>query len=447
MPILNDFTMGGAVVAAVAAMWRKLQMLSNKLFSFVFVTVKINDGQLRSAAISFLIKSYKISSVGNIRVIGENEFVKPLRVTRRVAFKTVPNEPMLWRKGKQFIVVSDDSGSEVLTITYLRGTFDYITFIEDAISYMLAECLSDAEDESGRYFIRKEYGSIGERVNDRSSGRNTAPGDSENSERPLKSASRVSTKYEAFPLKWGVHELGRPRKLKAIDNLYLNESALGAYEEAKKWKSAENWFKDRDIPWKRGWLLTGEQGTGKTAFVRAIAQVLNMPIMQFNLSTMTSVDFIKSWERCVGYLPCIFLFEDIDNVFHGRTNVCSTANIQGLTFDIFLNVIDGVDSTDGIFIIMTTNHLDKVDPALGNFYNGMSTRPGRIDKVIEFDRLTKAGKVKIANRIFEGVSEERWSHLLEDKYNDTGAQFQERCSRLALQLWYEGQIEVQEVNL
>lgn len=179
--------------------------------------------------------------------------------------------------------------------------------------------------------------------------------------------------------------------------------------------------------------------TGKSAFTRALAQELNMPIVVFDLSTMNNSDFANAWDTALEYAPCIALFEDIDAVFDGRKNIANTGMEQGLSFDFLLNVIDGVQNSDGVFKIVTTNNPDKIDPALGNVCNGdeMSTRPGRIDRVVHFSALDNEGKEKMAQRILGDFPREKWQHIFEKAHDDTGAQFQERCCRVALQLFWQ----------
>lgn len=179
--------------------------------------------------------------------------------------------------------------------------------------------------------------------------------------------------------------------------------------------------------------------TGKTATARAMGQELNMPIFVFDLATMTNQDFNENWHMMMNDSPCFALLEDIDGVFEGRKNIASDGKMnQGLTFDSLLNTLDGVENTDGVFLLVTSNHLDKIDPALGNPYNGddneISTRPGRINRIIEFKHLDEAGRIKMAERIFKGFDRSCWEHLLSNE-KDTGAQFQERCCHLAMKLW------------
>jgi transitional endoplasmic reticulum ATPase len=59
--------------------------------------------------------------------------------------------------------------------------------------------------------------------------------------------------------------------------------------------------------------------------------------------------------------PCVVILEDID----------SQINDQNRSF--FLNELDGLQGNDGLLVIGTTNHLDRLDP-------GLSTRPSRFDR-------------------------------------------------------------------
>jgi ATP-dependent 26S proteasome regulatory subunit len=97
-----------------------------------------------------------------------------------------------------------------------------------------------------------------------------------------------------------------------------------------------------------------------------------------------------------------------------------------------LNQISGVLSANGIFMVVTTNDMSKLDPAMGVSYDGgISTRPGRIDTVIEVGALDESGRQKMAHRILKD-----WPQLippLVDFHVDaTPAQFQEVCLQVAL---------------
>ena len=119
-----------------------------------------------------------------------------------------------------------------------------------------------------------------------------------------------------------------------------------------------------------------------------------------------------------------------------------------LTFDCLLNCLDGVERADGIFTIITTNDLTKIDPALGQprqLPDGttefISTRPGRIDKAVELTYMEPADKKRMATRIL-GEYETQYLEMLEfiDQFPDlqeTPAQFQERCGQVALKCFWK----------
>ena len=67
-----------------------------------------------------------------------------------------------------------------------------------------------------------------------------------------------------------------------------------------------------------------------------------------------------------------------------------------------------------------------------------STRPGRIDRVLELGELDEAGRRKLASRILEEWPGE-WETVIDEGLGDTAAQFQERCTRRALQLHFDAQ--------
>jgi len=172
---------------------------------------------------------------------------------------------------------------------------------------------------------------------------------------------------------------------------------------------------------------------------------------------------MQAWSSMQVNVPCIALIEDIDNVFHGRENVSRKHGMMGmflppkkkdgdeaekapltpLTFDCLLNCLDGVERSDGVFTIITTNCIEQVDSALGQprklpdgTVEFISTRPGRIDKAIELSYMETVDKKRMAQRILGSFPAEHKEMLaFVDRYPDlqeTPAQFQERCGQIAL---------------
>jgi SpoVK/Ycf46/Vps4 family AAA+-type ATPase len=261
-----------------------------------------------------------------------------------------------------------------------------------------------------------------------------------------------------------------------LEDLIFPQRVKELIREILLWRASKEWYQERGIPWKRGWLCYGPPGTGKTALARAFAEELDMPIFVYNLAEITNHELMKAWTEMQANVPCIALIEDIDNVFHGRENVSrkglstlllprkkKSKNNNGeddegeegrglsmLSFDVLLNCLDGVERSDGVFTIITTNDIHKVDPALGQprtlpdgTVEFISTRPGRIDKAVELTYMEPDDKKLMARRIL-GLYEEGYLEMLDfiERFPDlqeTPAQFQERCAQIALRSFWKEQ--------
>jgi len=229
---------------------------------------------------------------------------------------------------------------------------------------------------------------------------------------------------------------------KMIDNLYLTNNMKDLKNKLIRWVENKKWFQTRGISWKRGILLHGPAGTGKTSFINAMAEYLDFPVFIFDLSTMTNDDLEEEWESLRSYSPCFAVFEDFDSVFDKRDNIYlknTTSGRKPVSFDCILNILDGAKKYDGIVTFITTNFPEKIDSALGG---GGTTRPGRIDYVYEMDPIGPDGKLFIAKNIFSGmINEEKLiEKVLEEDKEVTPAQFKEKCINLALETYNKGEL-------
>jgi SpoVK/Ycf46/Vps4 family AAA+-type ATPase len=92
-----------------------------------------------------------------------------------------------------------------------------------------------------------------------------------------------------------------------------------------------------------------------------------------------------------------------------------------------------MEQADGVCVFVTSNKPEQLDEAImKKLPDGrIVTRPGRIDSVVEFNNPTMKGKLKIAKRILRGMDDETLEQLVEDGEQDTGAEFQQRCFKVA----------------
>src|SRR2546423_2000599 len=166
-------------------------------------------------------------------------------------------------------------------------------------------------------------------------------------------------------------ELFKAIKAASFDNLILP----GVLKEEIQ-KDFENFFASREvyekygIPWKRGVLLIGPPGNGKTHTVKALINQLRKPclyVKSFKSRRETEQDNMRCvFQRARQIMPCIIVLEDIDSLIDGKNR------------SFFLNELDGFALNTGVVVLATTNHPERLDTAILD-------RPSRFDRKYNFD--------------------------------------------------------------
>jgi chaperone BCS1 len=167
-----------------------------------------------------------------------------------------------------------------------------------------------------------------------------------------------------------------PVKGKKISDVILNsEVKIKIMTDISNWWNSIDDYKKRGIPYKRGHCYYGPPGTGKTTLVKSIANEYGFNVYNVNLKKIDDDSLIYLLREVE--FGSILLFEDIDSIYNGRENLLKT----GTTFTGFLNALDGIVELDGVLVIITTNHIEKMDPAL--------LRGGRMDIKIEIGHSSR----------------------------------------------------------
>jgi mitochondrial chaperone BCS1 len=202
------------------------------------------------------------------------------------------------------------------------------------------------------------------------------------------------TVYRASCASWSEQLTRLPR---SPDSVILRAGLMeDLIADARSFLRRRAWYLDRGIPYRRGFLLHGPPGTGKSSAVLAIASALEMDIALLSLSGSSLDD--NELGELLSEVPAnaLLLMEDIDCAFAERTGTAEKQN--RLTFSGLLNAIDGVAAGEGRILFATTNHLERLDPAL--------IRPGRIDRKVEIAVATRDQARRMFRRFFDGCPEE-----------------------------------------
>lgn len=146
-------------------------------------------------------------------------------------------------------------------------------------------------------------------------------------------------------------------------------------EDVQNFFDHQTLYQGMKVPWKRGVILHGAPGNGKTISIKALVNSLaarkeSIPSLYVkSLDTMCgtpkwAIQQIFSKARVMA--PCLLIFEDLDSMVTNKTR------------SYFLNEVDGLESNEGILMIGSTNHLNRLDSAI-------TKRPSRFDRKYHFD--------------------------------------------------------------
>jgi transitional endoplasmic reticulum ATPase len=143
--------------------------------------------------------------------------------------------------------------------------------------------------------------------------------------------------------------------------------------------NSQSTYTQYNIPWKRGIILHGPPGCGKTISIKALMnsvrqrKVANLYVKSFKASgcqtDQASIRQIFIKARAVA--PALLIFEDLDSLVTNELR------------SFFLNEVDGVEDNNGILIIGSTNHLDRLDTSI-------TRRPSRFDRKFHFKAPSEA---------------------------------------------------------
>ncbi|PFH36477.1 putative BCS1 family isoform 9 [Besnoitia besnoiti] len=202
---------------------------------------------------------------------------------------------------------------------------------------------------------------------------------------------------------------GEPKTVRPFDSVILADGvAEHVFEDVQSFLKASDWYLARGIPYRRGYLLHGPPGCGKSSFVMALAGKLKYNICVMNVGDPLMTDDRLQYLLATVPPQSILLLEDIDGAIQRSETVAGGGvaedrkganpyGMRGVTFSGLLNALDGVVATEERVTFMTTNHPERLPDSL--------IRPGRIDIKVRVGYATPLQLRRQFLRFFPGEEE------------------------------------------
>lgn len=418
---------GGGVIAAMIGFWKQIQGFLLKIISILIKTdtIKVNEDYWSLAVEEIFTKS-KALTFGNEEYVPYSSTIydKKNKMFRSPIFKSPKDGLYLFNKSLIYV------NFKKLSISYIRGTFDTDLFLSNIINnYIEIITGMTKKHEDDRFYVKyiqgKSKKDIFNNKNTPQNGEsltNFLPKDS-NSTKTIWETFYSANLLKVLPLIGIKPEDMGEISVNQRDKFLFSVNANRLFNIVLTWKNNCSWFKERQIQHKSGALVYGPPGSGKTQTIREICKKTGVPVFVFDIASMDNQEFHKEINGVNS--PAIVLIEDIDTVFEMRKNIIDEEN--GLTFDCLINHISGINPVQGIFFIVTTNNIEKLDLAL--------IRPGRLDHKIEIGELSEECKRYTATNILADYPEEAES-LIKNQNLKYAAEFESACINLALEKFW-----------
>lgn len=394
------------IAGGIGIFWKQAQSLFQSIKSIFIVTSEMpHDGDI---FLFYCWDHFRTSKLGVRRFGFENFYLRPNRRRGHVGMEYQGKSLTFWHGWWPMMLNMESQGtnkSDILSVTFIRGTFDITEIIKRAAVYRNQIQWGSNNSTTHRFKIIRKFGF----------GSSTKDSDSPEYKEE-DTTHRAGIDSSGRPIGLTQDDLGVPIEKEPFKTLFYSSEVHGFFENIKRWKDSRDWYFDHTIQWRMGGLLKGLPGTGKTSFVRAVAQTLDFPIMIMDLPSMSNRDLTGAWHEALNMAPCIVLFEDVDRLFDDNKEFHVSDQAFSMrdpvSLDALLNCISGVEPSEGIITIATANKPEKLDPAL--------LRPGRLDFKVEFAVPTVEDRRHIAARILDHDTE-LVEQVVSSSNGDTGA--------------------------
>lgn len=204
-------------------------------------------------------------------------------------------------------------------------------------------------------------------------------------------------------------------------------------------RDSKSLYEEYNIPFKRGLLLCGKPGSGKTLTLKWLKYLCQKHDFAYKIVTMPQYERtrqngdIKEIFTLHKNKPGIIFFDDMDVMVQSR------ASGKSGDLQTFLTNLDGINGNEGVVYIFTTNFVKELD--------GAFVRPGRIDLFLTFKEPSKSLrtrfiKEKFNTKMLEVIDLEK---MIEKTNDRTFAEIEEIRKLIALELIKNKKIDVDNI--
>jgi ATP-dependent Zn protease len=236
-------------------------------------------------------------------------------------------------------------------------------------------------------------------------------------------------KYINYDTEWERFNIHKRELLNTrnFDSIFFEQKEK-LIEQLDFFLNNKEWYLKKGIPYKLGIILYGYPGCGKTSIIKAILNYTKRHGLFINLNNFEKENEFQRifsekeiMNHHVPHNQRVYIFEEMDTCkitkkrnedfeeipekidgietklveafMKKNGSDTSIKSSNEMTLGTLLNLFDGIDSSEGTIVIATTNHINKIDPAL--------IRPGRMDIHIELQKCSRLITLQLLEHFYE----------------------------------------------
>jgi len=261
---LQNFTFFAAA-GSLVAFWQQIKGFIIRVFSFIIKTDEIPECGMAENFLKEILPHTKLIKWGNTVYLSEQLYFPKQKTWAGLFFTYFKSYPAIYKKTP---IILSESGDYGLKITYLSRTLNIHKILEKVNNNGWKQSLQNSKHKPDNFYIKEISGSDEIlRQAKMSGGENptavSPPADSSGRRGVFSRSYSLMNYGDYIGLKYSdtQQELSKPKE---NTSYFWSESAKKLDGEISFWMENRRWYRERDLAWRRGAMLYGPAGSGKT---------------------------------------------------------------------------------------------------------------------------------------------------------------------------------------